>query len=89
MKWESVQVGQVLRVNDDELFPADLMCLYTALPDKASLLAEDWLLPLQPVFPVPLMLASVMPDAADRVDSIVVLARHTQMAEVIVCDGSF
>ena len=39
VKWESVQVGQVLRVNDDELFPADLMCLYTALPDKASPLA--------------------------------------------------
>lgn len=36
VKWESVQVGQVLQVNDDELFPADLMCLYTALPDKAS-----------------------------------------------------
>ncbi|KAL3132559.1 hypothetical protein ABBQ32_009098 [Trebouxia sp. C0010 RCD-2024] len=34
VKWESVQVGQVLQVNDDELFPADLMCLYTALPDK-------------------------------------------------------
>ena len=39
IKWESVQVGQVLRVNDDELFPADLLCLYTALPDKASQLA--------------------------------------------------
>ena len=36
VKWESVQVGQVLQANDDELFPADLMCLYTALPDKAS-----------------------------------------------------
>lgn len=41
IKWESVQVGQVLQVNDDELFPADLMCLYTALPDKASQLAEN------------------------------------------------
>lgn len=40
IKWESVQVGQVLRVNDDELFPADLLCLYTALPDKASQLAD-------------------------------------------------
>ena len=35
-KWESVQVGQVLQVKDDELFPADLMCLYTALPDKVT-----------------------------------------------------
>ena len=38
MKWESVQVGQVLQVNDDELFPADLLCLYTALPDKVTAL---------------------------------------------------
>lgn len=52
VKWESVQVGQVLRVNDDELFPADLLCLYTALPDKARPLTGDQLLPLQPVFPV-------------------------------------
>ena len=37
VKWESVQVGQILQVKDDELFPADLMCLYTALPDKVSL----------------------------------------------------
>lgn len=36
MKWENVQVGQVLQVKDDELFPADLMCLYTALPDKVT-----------------------------------------------------
>ncbi|DBA65766.1 hypothetical protein WJX79_001197 [Trebouxia sp. C0005] len=34
MKWENVQVGQVLQVKDDELFPADLLCLYTALPDR-------------------------------------------------------
>ncbi len=37
MKWENVQVGQVLQVKDDELFPADLLCLYTALPDKVRL----------------------------------------------------
>ena len=36
MKWENVQVGQVLQVKDDELFPADLLCLYTALPDRVS-----------------------------------------------------
>ena len=45
IKWESVQVGQVLQVNDDELFPADLLCLYTALPDKASLLVHNELRP--------------------------------------------
>lgn len=39
MKWENVQVGQVLQVKDDELFPADLLCLYTALADKASVLS--------------------------------------------------
>ena len=30
-----MRVGQVLRVQDDELFPADLLCLHSALPDKA------------------------------------------------------
>ena len=33
--WRDVRVGQVLRVQDDELFPADLLCLHSALPDKA------------------------------------------------------
>jgi magnesium-transporting ATPase (P-type) len=32
--WRDVRVGQVLHVRDDELFPADLLCLYSALPDK-------------------------------------------------------
>ena len=32
--WREVKVGQVLRVNDDELFPADLLCLASALPDN-------------------------------------------------------
>lgn len=31
--WRKVAVGQVLRVADDELFPADLLCLHSALPD--------------------------------------------------------
>ena len=34
--WRDVHVGQVLLVRDDELFPADLLCLYSALPDKVS-----------------------------------------------------
>ena len=34
MPWREVKVGQVLRVNDDELFPADLLCLASALPDN-------------------------------------------------------
>jgi magnesium-transporting ATPase (P-type) len=33
--WRDVRVGQVLRVDDEELFPADLLCLYSALPDNA------------------------------------------------------
>ena len=33
--WRDVKVGQVLRVQDDELFPADLLCLHSALEDKA------------------------------------------------------
>lgn len=43
-KWENVQVGQVLQVKDDELFPADLLCLYTALPDKVHLPAMPHML---------------------------------------------
>eukprot|EP00891_Asterochloris_glomerata_P000836 jgi/Astpho2/836/Aster-00685 len=34
VKWERIKVGQVLKVQDNELFPADLLCLYTSLPDK-------------------------------------------------------
>lgn len=34
MPWREVKVGQILRVNDDELFPADLLCLSSALPDN-------------------------------------------------------
>lgn len=35
VKWRDVRVGHILRVDDDELFPADLLCLYSALPDHA------------------------------------------------------
>lgn len=35
IKWRDVRVGHVLRVDDEELFPADLLCLYSALPDHA------------------------------------------------------
>jgi len=31
--WRKVSVGQVLKVHDDELFPADLLCLHSSLPD--------------------------------------------------------
>ena len=36
VKWEKIKVGQVLKVQDNELFPADLLCLYTSLPDKVG-----------------------------------------------------
>lgn len=32
--WKGVRVGQIVQVNDNELFPADLLCLYSALPDR-------------------------------------------------------
>lgn len=32
--WTDVQVGDFLMVKDDELFPADMVCIYSALPDK-------------------------------------------------------
>jgi hypothetical protein len=32
--WTEVKVGDYLMVKDDELFPADLVCIYSALPDK-------------------------------------------------------
>lgn len=35
IQWRDVRVGQVLQVRDDELFPADLLCLYSALPDRS------------------------------------------------------
>jgi magnesium-transporting ATPase (P-type) len=35
IKWREVRVGHVLRVDDEELFPADLLCLFSALPDNA------------------------------------------------------
>ena len=38
VKWERIKVGQVLKVQDNELFPADLLCLYTSLPDKVGCL---------------------------------------------------
>ena len=31
-----MKVGQIVRVADDELFPADLVCLASALPDKVA-----------------------------------------------------
>ena len=34
--WRDVKVGEVVRVLDDELFPADLVCLHSALPDKVA-----------------------------------------------------
>eukprot|EP00803_Ostreobium_quekettii_P002905 evm.model.scf_903.4 EVM.evm.TU.scf_903.4 scf_903:32108-44084(+) len=33
-KWKDVKVGDVVKVADDELFPADLMCLKTGLADN-------------------------------------------------------
>ena len=36
IQWRDVRVGQVLQVRDDELFPADLLCIYSALPDRCS-----------------------------------------------------
>jgi P-type E1-E2 ATPase len=28
VKWRKVQVGDIIKVKDNELFPADLLCLY-------------------------------------------------------------
>ena len=33
-KWKDVQVGDIVKVMDDELFPADILCLKTGLPDR-------------------------------------------------------
>lgn len=32
--WTDVRVGDVIVVRDNELFPADLMCLYSSLEEK-------------------------------------------------------
>lgn len=32
-KWEDVKVGEILQVHDEESFPADLLCIYSDLPD--------------------------------------------------------
>ena len=32
--WRDVKVGQLLVVRDDELFPADLLCLWSELPER-------------------------------------------------------
>ena len=32
--WTDVKVGDAILVRDEELFPSDLICLYSALPDK-------------------------------------------------------
>lgn len=34
VKWKDIKVGDVVRVKDDELFPADILCLKTGLRDK-------------------------------------------------------
>jgi magnesium-transporting ATPase (P-type) len=34
ISWTEVEVGNLIVVYDDELFPADLMCLYSELPDN-------------------------------------------------------
>ena len=32
--WRNVEVGHVLKVHDNEDFPADLLCLYCSLADS-------------------------------------------------------
>ncbi|KDD75059.1 hypothetical protein H632_c896p0, partial [Helicosporidium sp. ATCC 50920] len=34
IQWTEVRVGDAIVVRDDELFPADLLCLHSALPDR-------------------------------------------------------
>lgn len=34
VKWTHVKVGTILKVLDDEDFPADLLCLYCSLDDN-------------------------------------------------------
>lgn len=35
IKWRDVRVGHILKVEDEELFPADLLCMFSALEDQA------------------------------------------------------
>lgn len=34
IQWSDVQVGNLLMVKDDELLPADILCLYSDLPER-------------------------------------------------------
>eukprot|EP00210_Caulerpa_lentillifera_P001750 g1680.t1 len=34
VKWREINVGDIVKVKDDELFPADILCLHTGLKDK-------------------------------------------------------
>ena len=34
IRWSGVKVGDMLKVQDGELFPADLLCLHCALPEQ-------------------------------------------------------
>lgn len=34
VKWREIRVGDIVKVKDDELFPADILCLKTGLKDK-------------------------------------------------------
>lgn len=34
VEWRDVKVGQVLKVLDNELFPADLLCLHSSLEEN-------------------------------------------------------
>ena len=35
IKWRDVRVGHILKIEDEELFPADMLCLFSALEDQA------------------------------------------------------
>lgn len=34
VKWKAIKVGDIVKVSDDGLFPADLMCLMTGLQNN-------------------------------------------------------
>lgn len=34
IQWSDVQVGNLLLVRDDELLPADILCLYSDIPER-------------------------------------------------------
>eukprot|EP00210_Caulerpa_lentillifera_P001725 g1657.t1 len=34
VKWKNIKVGDIVKVKDDEMFPADLLCLQTGLKEK-------------------------------------------------------